>query len=69
MHYVGRKSLHRNLTSRYNNFHVNALCSPTRASLLTGRNNHQVGFGSVSDNVSGGVMLAPVPLMQRAVGR
>src|SRR6201992_2746635 len=30
---------------RYNNFHVNSLCSPTRAALLTGRNNHQVGFG------------------------
>lgn len=38
---------------RYNSFHVNALCSPTRASLLTGRNNHQVGFGSVSDLASG----------------
>jgi arylsulfatase len=38
---------------RYNSFHVNALCSPTRATLLTGRNNHQVGFGSVSDNASG----------------
>ena len=30
---------------RYNSFHVNSLCSPTRAALLTGRNNHQVGFG------------------------
>lgn len=38
---------------RYNSFQVNALSSPTRASLLTGRNNHQVGFGSVSDNASG----------------
>ena len=34
---------------RYNNFHVNSLCSPTRAALLTGRNNHEVGFGSISE--------------------
>src|ERR1700691_3567819 len=34
---------------RYNNFHVNSLFSPTRASLLTGRNNHQVGFGTVTE--------------------
>jgi arylsulfatase A-like enzyme len=38
---------------RYNRFHVNALCSPTRASLLSGRNNHQLGFGNVSDFASG----------------
>jgi arylsulfatase len=38
---------------RYNRFHVNALCSPTRASLLTGRNNHQVGFGTVAESASG----------------
>ena len=38
---------------RYNRFHVNALCSPTRASLLTGRNNHQVGFGTVADSATG----------------
>jgi arylsulfatase A-like enzyme len=34
---------------RYNRFHVAALCSPTRAALLSGRNDHQVGFGVVSD--------------------
>ncbi len=38
---------------RYNRFHVTALCSPTRASLLTGRNNHAVGFGSIGE-LSGG---------------
>lgn len=31
----------------YNRFHVTAMCSPTRAAVLTGRNNHAVGFGSV----------------------
>ncbi|HET8588602.1 MAG TPA: arylsulfatase [Nakamurella sp.] len=30
---------------RYSNFHVAALCSPTRASLLSGRNHHSVGMG------------------------
>ena len=34
---------------RYNAFHVTALCSPTRAALLTGRNHHAVGFGSVGE--------------------
>jgi len=38
---------------RYNSFHVNALCSPTRASLLSGRNNHQLGFGTVADGATG----------------
>jgi uncharacterized membrane protein len=33
----------------YNRFHVTALCSPTRASLLTGRNQHRVGMGSVAE--------------------
>lgn len=32
----------------YTNFHVAALCSPTRASLLTGRNHHAVGVGFLS---------------------
>ena len=34
---------------RYNRFHVTAVCSPTRAALLTGRNQHRVGYGLVSE--------------------
>lgn len=30
---------------QFTNFHATALCSPTRASLLTGRNHHSVGVG------------------------
>jgi len=33
----------------YNSFHVTAVCSPTRAALLTGRNQHRVGFGSIAE--------------------
>jgi arylsulfatase len=33
----------------YTRFHVTALCSPTRAALLTGRNHHRVGFGSIAE--------------------
>ena len=33
----------------YNGFHVTAICSPTRAALLTGRNHHTVGFGSIGE--------------------
>ena len=38
---------------RYNRFHVTTLCSPTRAALLTGRNNHTVGFGSIGEFAGG----------------
>ena len=31
---------------RYNNFHTAALCSPSRASLMAGRNTHSIGLGS-----------------------
>lgn len=34
---------------RFNNFHVTALCAPTRASLLTGRNAHAVGVGNIAE--------------------
>ena len=37
---------------RYNNFHVNALCSPTRAALLSGRNAHEIGFGTITEGAS-----------------
>ena len=33
----------------YNAFHTTAMCSPTRAALLTGRNHHRVGFGQISE--------------------
>jgi len=33
----------------YNRFHVTAICSPTRSALLTGRNQHRVGFGSIAE--------------------
>ena len=38
---------------RFNNFHTTALCSPTRAALLTGRNHHSVGFGNITEFASG----------------
>jgi sulfatase-like protein len=38
---------------RYTQFHSTALCSPTRAALITGRNHHAVGFGVVSEQASG----------------
>ncbi|MCW2364363.1 arylsulfatase [Sphingobium xanthum] len=38
---------------RYNRFHTTALCAPTRASLLTGRNPHRVGFGAITEMGTG----------------
>src|SRR6185437_9420857 len=38
---------------RYNEFQVNAICSPTRAALLSGRNAHAVGFGDTTDAGAG----------------
>jgi arylsulfatase A-like enzyme len=38
---------------RYTNFHSTALCSPTRAALITGRNHHSSGFGVISEQATG----------------
>jgi arylsulfatase len=38
---------------RYTQFHSTALCSPTRAALITGRNHHSVGFGVISEMTTG----------------
>jgi arylsulfatase len=38
---------------RYTQFHSTALCSPTRAALITGRNHHSVGFGIISEQATG----------------
>ena len=48
---------------RFTNFHVTPLCSPTRASLLTGRNHHSVGMRSISHFDSG------YPHMRGAISR
>ena len=45
----------------YNRYHVTAMCSPTRAATLTGRNSHAVGFGSI------GELPAPFPGYTAAV--
>ncbi len=38
---------------RYTRIHTTALCSPTRAALITGRNHHSVGFGVISEMSTG----------------
>lgn len=63
---------------RFNNFHVTPLCSPTRASLLTGKDHHSVGmrFLAVGDsgfpNARGelprGVQTVPAVLRERGYG-
>src|ERR1700748_1493984 len=38
---------------KYNRFHTTALCSPTRAALLTGRNHHSAGMGGITQVAPG----------------
>ena len=60
---------------RYNRFHVTALCSPTRACLLTGRNHHAVGMGFLADmpmafpGYTGRIPRSATPLPARAARR
>ncbi|GAA3634655.1 arylsulfatase AtsD [Microbacterium awajiense] len=37
---------------RYTRFHTTALCAPTRAALLSGRNHHSVGMGSITETAT-----------------
>lgn len=37
---------------RYNQFHTTALCSPTRAALMSGRNHHMTNFGSIAETAT-----------------
>ncbi len=37
---------------KYNRFHTTALCAPTRQALLTGRNHHSVGMGSITETAT-----------------
>jgi len=38
---------------RYNRFHTTALCSPTRAALITGRNHHSASFAGITEAATG----------------
>jgi len=38
---------------RYNHFHTTALCSPTRAALITGRNHHSTSFAGITEAATG----------------
>ncbi|WP_263433691.1 sulfatase-like hydrolase/transferase [Arthrobacter sp. StoSoilB13] len=59
---------------RYTNFHVTPLCSPTRASLLTGRNHHSVGMRFLADADTGfpnsrGCVRPDVPMLPEILRR
>ena len=47
---------------KYTRFHTTALCSPTRAALLSGRNHHRVGMGTITE------LATSAPAIARCVG-
>ncbi|MGV6802864.1 MAG: sulfatase-like hydrolase/transferase, partial [Ruegeria sp.] len=54
----------------YTNIHSTALCSPTRAALITGRNHHSAGFGVVSEQATGFPGYnSIIPKAQATIGR
>jgi arylsulfatase len=55
---------------RFNEFHTTAMCSPTRAALLTGRNHHAVSFGALTDmSVDEPGYTAVLPKSAATIGR
>ena len=55
---------------RFTNFHSTALCSPTRAALITGRNHHSAGFGVISEQATGYPGYDSIlPLEKATIGR
>tara|TARA_B100001123_G_scaffold308017_1_gene344186 strand:- start:8999 stop:11326 length:2328 start_codon:yes stop_codon:yes gene_type:complete len=59
---------------RYNQFHTTALCTPTRAALLTGRNHHAVHMGSITETANSypgydSVIPAEAATVARVLGR
>jgi len=54
----------------YNRFHTTAMCSPTRAAMLTGRNSHMVGNGMISNLATGYPgYSATIPKSAASIGR
>ena len=51
MHTPTLSRLHREGIA-FNSFHTTSICSPTRAALLTGRNHHRVGNGTIAERAS-----------------
>ena len=53
---------------KYNRFHTTALCSPTRAALLSGRNHHTVGMGGITEIATSapGLQLDPAEHLRAA---
>ena len=50
--HADRRAAGRRAGCSYNRFHTTALCAPTRQALLTGRNHHSVGMGSITETAT-----------------